>query len=135
MRLRLYLDVFWRIWYQEILLFLQPKESIFIPYKYLHNKTTIACVTIWEQHNYHFPLPQNSILLQKKKWHHNDVITKLILIKFLYNQSDIISNISKFHQIPTHSNPDKSRKCGWDRQTQTDKVWRSHSLSDLDDNV
>ena len=80
---------------------------------YFINKIAVACVTGWVQYNNYFPLPQNSVpLLKKKSENHescqNEVITKPILMKFKYNQSNLSSNIpTKFHQNLIHSNRDR----------------------------
>ena len=61
-------------------------------------------------------------------------MTEQIFMKFLYNQSDLSSNIStQFHQNLTHINRDINCKSRID--IQTDTVQRSYSLLDLDDNM
>ena len=66
------------------------------------DKIAVACVAVWAQHTlifniYHFPLPQNSVPLQRKapKMRNDDIITKP------HSNGPISSNISiKFHQNP-----------------------------------
>ena len=85
--------------------FLGYKRNLDISFQRPLNKIAVAFVTVWVQHNHHFPLPQKSVHFQK--------------FHIIYtNNWDLWSNIStQFHQNPTHSIQDISVK---KKATQTD---------------